>query len=93
MDYEVCQRRVGGNVRLCSKHIGLYRALDRCHVVNINLWWSLGCGRLKLLVETYIIIRILLPDPCVIKISQLHKCRVSLWTLNGYQQHLDGKLG
>ena len=30
------QRRGGGNVRLCSKYIGLYTALDRCHVVNMD---------------------------------------------------------
>lgn len=41
---------------------------------------SLGCGHVKLLVETYFIIRILLPDPCVIKISQLHMLFILLDT-------------
>lgn len=68
MNSEVCQRRVYGNVRLCSKYIGLYRALDRCHVVNIDRMVESWVWRLKQLVETYIIIQILLPDPCVMKI-------------------------
>jgi hypothetical protein len=69
MNSEVYQRRVGRNIRLCSKCVGLYRALDRCRVVNIVRMVESVCGRLKLLVETYIIIRNLLPDPRVIKIS------------------------
>ena len=34
-----------------SKYIGLYTALDRCHVLIIIVWWSVGCGHLKLLVK------------------------------------------
>jgi hypothetical protein len=51
MNSEVYQRRVGRNIRLCSKYIGLYTALDRCHVVNIVrmveswVWPSEAIGR------------------------------------------------
>jgi hypothetical protein len=93
MNSEVYQRRAGGNVRSCSKHIGLYTALDRCHVVNIDrmvepwVWPSEAIGRN---LHYY---------PDLASGSLLHKdiiaSHVSFFPLDTewYQQYLDRKLG
>jgi len=57
--------------------IGLYGALERC-VVNVHRMEGTACGRVRLLVETCVIIRVRYDD---IIASQ---CRSSLLTLTWY---------